>query len=90
MTPYQHRGNPFGKGTEKPRSDDISWHDVAMIVYGWTDGREPGIDRAWWTTAGGCFYRVVQQIAGDVPIGPASARNDGEEPVQPVGDMAPA
>ena len=58
---------------EKPRSDAISWFDLARVVYTWTDGREFTIDRAWWKTAG-AYYRTLRgrtpQAEEAIPVAP--------------------
>jgi hypothetical protein len=48
MALHRHVGSSSSNPDEKPRSEAISWFDLARVVYGWTDGRESAIDRAWW------------------------------------------
>ena len=55
------RRRPFIKADEKPRSDQVSWLDVAKVVYTWTDRRETDIDRKWWNTAGIRSYMPAVQ-----------------------------
>lgn len=48
MALHRHPTSSSSNPDDKPRSEAVSWFDLARVVYAWTDVRKSDIDRAWW------------------------------------------
>lgn len=85
MTVHKFGDARFDVMGDGPRSDEISWLPLGMVVYSWTDKREAATDTAWWKTAGGYVHslRANVQRPEEMPVVTAPA-TDHSMPVEPV------
>ena len=77
MASQQRGGNFIDPATERPRSLNSTWFEMARSVYSWTDRREAAVDKAWWRKQAPGFHvqepgeASTGEIAGQPLNGPA-------------------
>ena len=44
----QEHSETVGADSTPPRNPATGWFFLGRVLYGWTDQRDPDVDRAWW------------------------------------------